>query len=168
MIESINDVPLLIRREIEARILAPFVEDLTTHLSREAVVATLRATIARIAREQGAAACGGNDLAAFTRVTDKWQQGGALALTVLRQDRERYEFDVTRCRFAEMYRRLGIPELGDVLSCNRDFEASEGFNPRLRLTRTRTIMGGAVQCDFRYRLGDGPEDRESPGTPPPS
>lgn len=154
-ISSINDVPLIVRREIEARILAPFVDALAARFGREEVVDILRDTITRIAREQGeelASLCGGNDLAAFKQVTDRWRQGGALELKVLQHDERRYDFDVTRCRFAEMYHHLGIPELGAVLSCNRDFEASEGFNPALKLTRTQTIMGGAPHCDFRYRL----------------
>lgn len=156
MINSINDVPLIVRREIEARIMAPFVEALAQRWPRAEVVAILRETITKLARDQGeqsAAACGGNDLAAFTLVTDKWQEGGALELDVLQHDAERYDFNVTRCKFAEMYHRLGIPELGEVLSCGRDFSASEGFNPNLKLDRTQTIMGGAKYCDFRYRMG---------------
>ncbi len=160
MVESIDDIPLLIRREIEARILARFVKGLAQRLPREAVIAILRQTITSIAREQGeqsAQACGGNDLAAFRQVTEKWQQGGALELTVLQHDAHHYDFNVTRCRFAEMYARLGIPELGEVLSCNRDFQASEGFNRALKLIRTQTIMAGAPHCDFRYTLVSAPE-----------
>jgi hypothetical protein len=69
------------------------------------------------------------------------------------QTDERLSFDVTRCRYAEMYRALGIPELGAVLSCNRDAALIEGFNPAVTLTRTGTIMQGAACCDFRYRAG---------------
>jgi hypothetical protein len=49
-----------------------------------------------------------------------------------------------------MYRALGIPELGEVLSCQRDAALIEGFNPDVTLTRTQTIMQGAACCDFRY------------------
>ncbi|GMU22952.1 MAG: hypothetical protein AMXMBFR13_30360 [Phycisphaerae bacterium] len=153
--DTIQEVPLLVRREIEARILAPFVEALSERFGREVVIEVLRATITRLARESGAQAadtCGGQDLESFSQVTDTWRQGGALELKVLHQDDRQYDFDVTRCQFAEMYRRLGIPELGPILSCNRDFEASQGFNPNLHLTRTQTIMEGALHCDFRYRL----------------
>ena len=146
---------MIVRREIEARVLAPFVEALAERFGSDPVLEVLRATIERIAREQGGqatAACGGNDLAALGRLVDKWCEGGALGLTVLQQDETRYDFDVTRCAYAEMYRRLGIPELGEVLSCCRDFAAVEGFNPKLELTRTRTLMSGADGCDFRYRL----------------
>jgi len=49
-----------------------------------------------------------------------------------------------------MYRALGIPELGALLSCNRDFALIQGFNPDVDLTRTQTIMEGAPFCNFRY------------------
>jgi hypothetical protein len=160
MTESISDVPLLIRREIEARVLAPFVDALSQRGPREEVVAILGETIKKIAREQGAQfaiASGHNDLAAFKQMIEKWREGGALEFTVIRDDPQHLDFNVTRCRFAEMYRRLGIPELGETLSCNRDFVASEGFNPHLKLTRTQTIMAGATHCDFRYRLATAPK-----------
>jgi hypothetical protein len=155
MIQEIDEVPLLIRREIEARIIAPFVDSLASRFPREQVLEILRDTIVKIAREQGAAMTAqlrGDDVKAFERVTQKWTQGGALELKVLAESDSKYDFDVTRCRYAEMYRRLGIPELGQILSCSRDFAASEGFNPNLELTRTQTILGGAERCDFRYRL----------------
>ncbi len=161
MIESINEVPLLIRREIEARIMAPFVDALSARFPREQVLETLRETITRIARDQAAALpheLGGSDLQAFEKVTQRWTTGAALELKVLEHSNRRYEFDVTRCRYAEMYRRLGIPELGEILSCSRDFAASQGFNPQLELMRTQTILGGAPHCDFRYRLA-GRQDR---------
>ena len=43
-----------------------------------------------------------------------------MRIEVVEQSAERFGFNVTRCRYAEMYRALGIPELGAVLSCNRD------------------------------------------------
>ena len=71
---------------------------------------------------------------------------------VLEQTEEKLSFDVTRCRYAEMYRALGIPEVGALLSCNRDFSLVEGFNPDVKLTRTQTVMEGASHCDFRFVL----------------
>ncbi len=66
-----------------------------------------------------------------------------------------FHFNVTRCRYAEMYRDMGLAELGAVLSCNRDGAFCEGYDPRLQLQRTQTLMGGASHCDFRYRRGEG-------------
>jgi hypothetical protein len=81
-------------------------------------------------------------------------------MDVIEQTAERFSFNVTRCRYAEMYRALGIPEVGALLSCNRDFSLVEGFNPAVTLTRTQTVMEGAPHCDFRFEL------RRPAGAPP--
>ena len=38
-----------------------------------------------------------------------------------------FSFNVTRCRYAELYKKLGIRELGFALSCARDFALIKGF-----------------------------------------
>ncbi len=147
-------IGVLTRREVEARILAPVIDALGDAFGREAVIAVVRDTIIRIAQEQGAqlaGAMGGDDLPAFAESLRFWTQDNALELEVLAQDAEHFDFNVTRCRYAELYRSLGIPELGAVLSCNRDWALIQGFNPGIDLARTQTIMQGAAYCDFRYR-----------------
>lgn len=154
MSQDINDLPVLLRREIEARILAPIVDAMAAEFGRERVVAIVRDTIIKIAREQGAAlasARGTNQLDGFADATASWVKNDALTMEVIEHSSERYDFNVTRCRYAEMYRDLGIPELGAVLSCNRDFSLIEGYNADISLTRDTTIMGGAPACEFRYK-----------------
>jgi len=91
---------------------------------------------------------GGNSLAHFRKSLVHWTKGHALEIDVLDEGEKVFAFNVTRCRYAEMYRELGIPQLGPILSCSRDFALIEGFSPRIRLTRTQTLMGGAPFCDF--------------------
>jgi hypothetical protein len=153
--DTLNEIGVLKRREIEARIIAPLVNAFAAEFGRERVIEIARRVIVEIARQQGRALAqqaGGDSLAHFARSKDAWVKGGALETEVLQQTDTAYDFNVTRCRYAEMYRALGIPELGSVLSCGRDFALGEGFNPGLTLTRTQTIMEGAPLCDFRYRL----------------
>jgi hypothetical protein len=153
--DTLNEVGVLKRREIEARILAPLIGALAAEFGRERVLEIARGVIVQIAREQGrslAEQMGGNSLAHFVKSKENWVKGDALSMEVRQVSDAAYDFDVTRCRYAEMYRLLGIPELGAVLSCGRDFALGEGFNPNLTLTRTQTIMEGAPCCDFRYRL----------------
>ena len=59
-------------------------------------------------------------------------------------------FNVNRCRYAEFYKELGLADLGYLIHCNRDHAMIDGFNPDLKLTRTRTVMEGASHCDFRF------------------
>ena len=61
-----------------------------------------------------------------------------------------FDFNVTRCRYAETYRAMGLGEIGHLLSCNRDGAFCEGYDPKLKLERSQTIMQGASHCDFRY------------------
>ena len=147
-------IGVLTRREVEARLLAPLVEALSDEFGREGVVAVLRDAVIRIAREQGAElaqSMGGDSLAEFAASLKFWTQDNALEIDVLAQDGERFDFNVTRCRYAELYRSLGISELGAVLSCNRDWALIQGFNDDIKLERMQTIMEGAAYCDFRYR-----------------
>jgi hypothetical protein len=151
--DQLNELGVLKRREIEARILAPLLEALSEAFDRERVLEVTKQTIAHIARQQGAALVeqvGGCTLIHFANSMEAWKKDDAMHMQVLELDDEHYSFNVTRCRYAEMYRELGISELGVLLSCNRDFRLIEGFNPEIRLQRNQTIMEGAPYCDFRF------------------
>ena len=151
--DNLNEIGVLKRREIEARILMPVLEALGAEFGRERVLETARRVIIDVARAQGKALAeriGGDSLSLFATALEDWKKGDAYRMDVLEQSDERFAFNVTRCRYAEMYRALGIPEVGALLSCNRDFALIEGFNPGVRLTRTQTIMDGASHCDFRF------------------
>jgi hypothetical protein len=151
--DTLNEIGVLKRREIEARIIGPLVEALSKEFGRERVIEIVRETIVNVARQQGAeraAQTGDHSLLAFSNSAGDWRKGDALEIEVLEQNEERYSFNVTRCRYAEMYRSLGLADLGAVLSCNRDYSLVEGFNPDIALVREQTIMQGAPCCTFRY------------------
>ena len=65
------------------------------------------------------------------------------------------EFNITGCRYADFFRRLGEPELGAVLLCDVDVDIEAVGGDEVKMTRTQTIMKGAKYCDFRYRLKTG-------------
>jgi SAM-dependent MidA family methyltransferase len=73
---------------------------------------------------------------------------------VIKKDNNSYHYNVTRCKYAEMYKEMGIQDLGFDLSCNRDFNLVEGFNKNIKLKRTKTLMQGDDYCDFRYDVND--------------
>ncbi len=145
---------LLQQREIEARVVGPLVRGFAEELGAEKALEVVRRVIAGLAREGGsdlAARLGDASLGAFASCLGRWSEGGALEIDVLESTGERLSFNVTRCKYAEMYRALGLADLGSSLSCLRDFALIEGFNPEIELTRTQTLMEGASHCDFRFR-----------------
>lgn len=156
--DTLNEVGVLKRREIEARIVAPLLERLAATYG-DGVYEVARDVIVDVAREQGgalAAHVGDTSLPAFARGLGAWSADGALESEIVELSDDVFAFDVHRCRYAEMYRSLGLAELGATLSCNRDASLVEGFNPKVRFTRTQTIMSGAGHCDFRFELGETP------------
>lgn len=145
---------LLERREIEARIVGPLIAAFRAEFGEAPTLKVLRGVIAELARQGGADLAehlGDVSLSSFASCLETWRAGGALELEILEQSDERLDFNVTRCRYAELYRALGLADLGPSLSCLRDFALIEGFNPEISLTRTQTLMEGASCCDFRFQ-----------------
>jgi hypothetical protein len=160
-------IPVLEKRRLQAQVIKPIWEELVARLGTEQARDILDRAIRRAAVDEGralAAAAPGGDtgMHAFIRLYDQWKTGGALETTTLRADDQAFDFDVTRCRYAEMYREMGLEAIGDLLSCNRDGTFVQGYNPEIVMERKHTIMQGNACCTFRYRLESGTWE---PGTP---
>ncbi len=145
---------LLAQREVEAKIVGPIVRGFIAEVGQDRALEVVREVVAGLARDRGAElahAVGEASLDAFSRDIDRWREGGALEIEFLERSADRLDFNVTRCKYAEMYRALGLADLGGSLSCQRDFALVQGFNPSIELTRTQTLMEGATHCNFRFR-----------------
>jgi hypothetical protein len=151
-------LPMIERRRIEAEILKHVYDVLTATQGKAAAQKVVADAVRRSAIAQGRRfaeeANGQTSLQGFADLLPLWQMDNALEIDVQHQDAERFDFNVTRCRYAEMYREMGLGDIGHLLSCNRDGTFCEGYDPKLKLTRTQTIMQGASHCDFRYRYVD--------------
>jgi hypothetical protein len=150
-----DEVPIshLQRRRIESRVLIPFIAACREKFGDAATKDLVVATIRRLAIEDGArwAETYGGDLHALKSVAEKiWAGGGSLDIDMVAAGDDRLDFNVTRCRYAEFYKELGLADLGYLVHCNRDHAMIDGFNPDLKLTRTQTVMEGASHCDFRF------------------
>lgn len=146
-------ISILERREIEARIVGPLIRALCEELGSESALALVRRVIRQLGEEAGtelARDLGEASLDAFAEGLQRWRRNGALEIEVTEHTADRYSFNVTRCRYAEMYQALGMRDLGAALSCQRDHALIDGFNPNIKLTRTQTIMEGKSFCDFRF------------------
>jgi hypothetical protein len=149
-----QSLAMLERRRIEAAILKHVYETLKAAHGIEVAKKTIADSVRRSAMEQAgemAAAAGGDtSLQTFIARQEAWLRGGALEIDVKESSDTRYRYNVTRCKYAEMYREMGLGEIGHLLSCQRDGTFCEGYDQRLKLKRTQTIMQGASHCDFDY------------------
>lgn len=149
------NIPVIQQAKIQAQVLVPLVKALQAELGEERANALVRSALGDIYRRFGEEfwrtknekSLGKAVASAFAT----YARDDALDYRVIEQSEDAFEFDVTRCRYAEFYQELGEPELGFLLVCSADFSVAEGFGPDVKLTRTQTIMQGAGHCDFRYR-----------------
>jgi predicted ArsR family transcriptional regulator len=146
-------ISILDRRKIEAQIAGPLIKAFIEEIGEDKAV--VRSVIGKLARQSGmdlANALGGNTMADLARGLTAWAKGDAYEMEGTTLSATEYVYNITRCRYAEMYKAIGMADLGVILSCGRDFELISGFNPKMKLTRTKTIMEGCDCCDFRIKL----------------
>ena len=156
-----DPLPILQQRRIEANILKHVYENLSERFGKEQAREIVQETVSQSAIEQGKTFAdqidGDPNLKDFYDILPLWSRDGALEIDVLEASPNKLDFNVKRCRYAEMYREMGIGEIGDLLSCQRDGDFCIGYNAEIEFRRTQTIMGGASHCDFRYSLLQGQE-----------
>ena len=150
-----TDLPIIELRRIEANVIKPLYEEMVAEVGTAAAQKIIGNAIrkAAIAQARTFAERDGpdRDMRSFQDLYGLWTKGGALETEVLEATDETYHFNVTRCRYAEMYKEMGLGEIGHLLSCNRDGSFCEGYSDKITMQRGQTIMSGASHCDFRYR-----------------
>ena len=156
------DIPLIEQVKIQAQVLVPLVKALQAELGQERANAIVRKALGDLYRKygekwwrtQGARSLGEKVASAF----EMFAAGDALEYEVVKKTPQAFDVNVTECRYAEFYNKIGAPELGFLLTCGADFSHAEGFGANVQLTRTQTIMQGASHCDFRYALKKNEKD----------
>jgi len=148
---------LLDKTRIQAQVLVPVLQALRAELGKAKADAVVKDALRGWSRQLFAAIGDGIDgsprrkwaamHAAMAESTEK-----DVTVKTLRRDEEAFEFDVTRCRFAEFFRALGEPELGALLICETDFDIAAAGSAEVAFTREQTLMQGAPSCTFRYKF----------------
>lgn len=153
-----TELPILDQRRIEANIIKPIYEEMVAELGADKARTILGNAIRKDSISQGQAYAEGLDeptsLEGFHSLLPQWKANGALEMDMLAETETEVNYNVTRCKYAEMYKEMGLAEIGHLLSCGRDGTFCTGYDPRISLERTQTIMQGASHCDFRYKWTD--------------
>jgi hypothetical protein len=143
-------------REIQSPLIACLLDEFSCEIGRDRTIQVASTAIRKDALRTGQAMAkkyGGNSIRLLHRlIREGWADENALEISDVEETDRSLSFNVTRCQYAEMYACLGLKEYGYCFSCNRDASLIEGFNPKMKLSRTGTIMEGAKICDFRITL----------------
>lgn len=64
------------------------------------------------------------------------------------------EIKVTECIISEIWRQMNAGEFGHAYQCWGDYCWQDGYNPKIKLIRDKTLMQGDDYCNHRYVLTD--------------
>jgi hypothetical protein len=93
-----------------------------------------------------------NGLAAFTGSGSEPSHFAKHVLTreTVEDTPQAFELKVTECLWARTFREMGAADIGYLLLCNTDYADCQGFNPRITLIRSKTLMQGDYCCNHRF------------------
>jgi hypothetical protein len=152
------EIPTLTKRKLQAQVIGPIFMEMVEQIGEQRAVSILDAAIRKAAVVEGryfAEKAGGQtSMADFIKLYQNWTNDGALEMKVLQTSDTVFDFDITRCQYAETYKKMGLEKIGHLLSCNRDGTFCQGYDQKISLVRKQTIMEGAPCCTFRYRYND--------------
>ncbi len=150
-----KELPTLTKRRLQAQVIGPIYDEMVAKLGEVKAGEILDAAIRKAAIAEGKSfaekAPGGvTSMADFIKLYELWTADGALEMDVLEANDTTFNFNITRCKYAETYKEMGLGKIGHLMSCNRDGTFCEGYDKRISLERKQTIMEGASCCTFRY------------------
>ncbi len=73
----------------------------------------------------------------------------ALSFEILEDSPTVFEARVTDCLWAKTFRGAGAADIGYAYCCHPDIAASAAYSPKLKSTRSKTLMEGNDRCQFR-------------------
>ena len=142
------------RREVQAPIVSSLINAFADKIGYDEAINITKKVVKEDAILSGktlAEEYSGNSITELSKIVKEvWAKDDALEIKMIKETEKELFFDVPYCGYAEIYEKLGVKKLGCILSCVRDFYFLEGFNPKITLKRTKTIMEGGDYCDFRY------------------
>ncbi len=149
------EVPFLEQVKIQAQILVPILKEFQEEFGEKKVNEVVERATSPIWRhfgDQWWENTPGTPVEKISKAIDMFAIGDAIDVEELKKTESEYDFNITRCSYAEFYRGLGEPELGSLLVCGVDEPMTEGYGADVTLERRCTIMNGAERCEFRYTI----------------
>ena len=135
--------------------LVPILKALAAEIGREKFVQMLQATTGGLAgKGMAGRSLPKRDFATFTAnlrsVPPLYQH--AFQWEMLEDSPRAFEYRVTQCLWAKSFVDQDAGDIGYAMVCHPDYAIATGFNPKLKLTRTKTLMQGGDSCHFRYTM----------------
>jgi hypothetical protein len=74
----------------------------------------------------------------------------ALDVEIVERSAEAFEYLVKKCLWTKAFRDSNAADIGYAMICYPDYAVAWSLNPKLKLSRTKTLMQGDAKCGLRY------------------
>jgi hypothetical protein len=78
-----------------------------------------------------------------------WMQS-TLTMEIIEDSDTVFEVKVTECLVGDTFLRANAGEIGNAAVCIGDYTFAEGFNPKIKMIRDKTLTLGYDHCNHRY------------------
>ncbi len=151
---KVQPVSQISRRLIEAELYGELYETMTEQFGKEKALQVITENLQKSARKSGqafAASVDAPNLEHFSTVVEIWKKGNAIEVSNISINDNELTVKVSRCRYQESYREMGLSEeLCTLLSCSRDEPFAKGYSDKLSMVRETTLAEGGDCCPFKF------------------
>lgn len=91
-----------------------------------------------------------NSFRTYVKTFDPVRYQDTLTMEIVENTDTAYEIKVTECMWASTFLAAKAGEIGWASVCFGDYAWAEGFNPKIKLIRDKTLMQGHDICNHRY------------------
>ncbi len=139
--------------DIRYRNFISLVKDLEKEMGKKALIEFLeKRTMAQLL-EQGKSYAKRTPDTSFRSFSDifknPWVEA-TLEMEIIEDTDTVFEVKVTECLVADTFLRAEASEIGNAAVCIGDYTFAEGFNPKIKMIRDKTLTLGHDHCNHRY------------------
>jgi len=91
-----------------------------------------------------------NSFRTYVKTFDPVRYKDTLTMEIVENMDTAYELKVTECIWASTFLAAKAGDIGYASVCIGDYTWAEGFNPKIKLVRDKTLMQGHDICNHRY------------------
>jgi hypothetical protein len=139
--------------DIRYRNFISLAKDLEKEMGKDALIEFLKKRTLADLLEQGkdyAKRSPDTSFLTFSNIFKNPWMESTLVMEIVEDTDTVFEVKVTECLVADTFLRAKAGEIGDAAVCIGDYTFAEGFNPKIKMIRDKTLMLGQAYCNHRY------------------
>ena len=139
--------------DIRYRNFISLAKDLEKEMGKDALIEFLKKRTLAELLEQGksyAKRSPDTSFRTFSNIFKNPWMEATLVMEIIEDTDTVFEVKVTECLVADTFLRAKAGEIGDAAVCIGDYTFAEGFNPKIKMIRDKTLTLGHAYCNHRY------------------